>query len=193
MKKIGDILIGILVGLLVAGGLFLTVHPPSGTPVELLPTPTPQPIEVYVTGAVQRAGVYQLPRESRMVDAVRAAGGFLPGADLNQVNLAEVIKDGDQIVVPGLSTLPTPALTIGDTGLLVTPTPLPGAPVNVNTASAQQMADCHCGLSPSLAQAVVDYRVLHGPFSTIDDLTLVPGIGSIMDTIKNDGRLVALP
>ena len=125
---------------------------------------------------------------------MRAAGGFVPGADLNQINLAQVIKDGDQIVIPGLTALPTPELTIGDNGLLVTPTPNPGAPVNVNTATVDELVACQCGLGPSLAQNVVDYRIANGPFATIDDLGKVAGIGpTILDTIKKDGRLVALP
>jgi competence protein ComEA len=120
IKQIVNVVIGIVLGLLIAGGLFLTSRAPAGKPVQLLPSPTPEPIVVYVTGAVLRAGVYKLPRESRMVDAVQAAGGFVEGADLNLVNLAEVIKDGQQIVIPGLSTMPTPVLTIGEGGILVT-------------------------------------------------------------------------
>ena len=194
LKSIVNIIIGVFVGLLIAGGLFLTARAPTGKPVELLPSPTPQPIVVYVTGAVQRAGVYRLPPDSRLVDAVQAAGGFVDGADLNQVNLAELIKDGDQIVIPGLTTLPTPELTIGDNGLMVTPTPLPGGPININTASADEMAACHCGLGPSLAQKVVDYREQNGPFHTLDDLQKVPGIGpTIMDEIKSAGRFFVGP
>ena len=90
--------------------------------------------------------------------------------------------------------LPCFVCDIGDNGLLVTPTPIPGAPVNINTASVDEIIACHCGLGPSLAQAVVDYRTLHLAFKSIDDLTLVPGIGSsILDIIKKDGRLVVLP
>src|SRR4051794_3771267 len=122
MKSIVYIVAGIFLGLLIAGGLFLTARAPTGKPVVLLPSPTPEPIIVYVTGAVQHAGVFKLPPESRMVDAVQAAGGFVEGADLNQVNLAAVVTDGQQIVIPGLSTFPTPELTIGENGLLVTPT-----------------------------------------------------------------------
>jgi competence protein ComEA len=176
VKKYVDILIGILVGLLAAGALFLTVRSPAGNPVELLPTPTIEPIVVYVTGAVQHPGVYKLPRDSRMVKAVEAAGGFLEGADLNQVNLAESIKDGQQIVIPGLATLPTPQLTIGENGLLVTPTPFAGAKVNINTASAADL-DKLPGIGETTAQKIVDYREQNGPFQRIEDLLKIPGIG----------------
>lgn len=74
MKKVIEIAVGVVagifVGLLIAGGLFLTTRTPAGQPVQLLPSPTPKPIIVYVTGAVQRPGVFRLPPDSRLVDAV---------------------------------------------------------------------------------------------------------------------------
>lgn len=176
MKTIINILIGIFVGLLVAGGLFLTVRAPVGQAVVLLPSPTPEPMVVYVAGAVQRPGVFYLPRESRMVDAIRAAGGFMEGADLNQVNLAQALKDGDRIDIPGLSPFATPELTIGGGGLLVTPTPKGGTPVNINTATVE-LLETLPGIGPTTAQAIVDYRKENGPFATIDDLLKIPGIG----------------
>jgi competence protein ComEA len=184
VKKIFDILIGILLGFLVAAGLFLTLRAPAGKPVELLPSPTPKPIVVYVTGAVKRPGVYTLPKTSRMVDAVDAAGGFLEGADLNQVNLAEAIKDEQQIVIPGLSTLPTPELTIGGNGLLVTPTPFAGQKININTASVE-LLDSLPGIGPTVAQKIVDYRKENGSFGRVEDLLKIPGIGpSTLEEIR---------
>ena len=184
MKTIVNVLIGLLLGLLVAGGLFLTARAPAGQAVVLLPSPTPAPITVYVTGAVQRPGVYRLPRESRVVDLVQAAGGFMEGADLNQVNLAQTLKDGDRFDVPGLSPFATPVLTIGDNGLLVTPTPVGGTPVNINTASLELLQTLP-GIGPTTAQAIVDYRKANGPFQTIDDLLKIPGIGpSTMEKLK---------
>jgi competence protein ComEA len=184
MKKIVDIVIGIFIGLLVAGGLFLTTRSPSGQPVVLLPSPTPEPIMVYVTGAVKRAGVYKLPPDSRMVEAVQAAGGFTEGADLNLVNLAAALKDGEQIVIPGLSTLPTPILTIGDNGLLVTATPFAGTPININTADAT-LLETLPGIGPTTAQKIVDYREENGPFTRVEDLLKIPGIGpTTLDEIR---------
>jgi competence protein ComEA len=175
-KKIIDLVIGLFLGLLIAGLLFLTARAPTGTPVVLLPSPTPQPIVVYVTGAVIRPGVYRLPPESRLVDAVQAAGGFAEGVDLNQVNLAAPITDGQQIVIPGLSTLPTPELTIGEGGLLVTPTPFAGTPININTASVELLVTLP-GIGPTTAQLIVDYREDNGPFTRVEDLLKIPGIG----------------
>jgi competence protein ComEA len=184
MKNIVNVLIGLLLGLLVAGGLFLTARTPAGQAVVLLPSPTPEPITVYVTGAVQRPGVFRLPRDSRVVDLVQAAGGFMEGADLNQVNLAQALKDGDRYDVPGLSPFATPVLTIGDSGLLVTPTPQGGAAININTAPVDLLATLP-GIGPTTAQAIVDYRKENGPFLTIDDLLKIPGIGpSTMEKLK---------
>ena len=88
MKKILDILIGILIGLAAAGVLFLTTRAPAGQKVELMPTSTPKPIMVFVIGAVKQPGVYAIPYGSRVADAVTAAGGFLEGADVMNINLA---------------------------------------------------------------------------------------------------------
>ena len=184
MKTIVNVLIGLLLGLLVAGGLFLTARTPAGQAVVLLPSPTPEPITVYVTGAVQRPGVFRLPRDSRVVDLVQAAGGFMEGADLNQVNLAQALKDGDRVDIPGQSPFATPVLTIGDNGLLVTPTPPGGAAVNINTASLELLEKLP-GIGPTTAQAIIDYREANGPFITIDDLLKIPGIGpSTMEKLK---------
>ena len=176
MKTIVNVIIGIFVGLLIAGGLFLTVRAPSGEAVVLLPSPTPQPIIVYVTGAVQRPGVFSLPRDSRLVDLVRAAGGFMEGADLNQINLAQALKDGDRVDIPGVSEFATPELTIGGGGLLVTPTPPEGQAVNINTAP-QDLLEKLPGIGPTTAEKIIEYRKENGPFVTIDDLLKVPGIG----------------
>ena len=171
-----SIVIGILFGLLIAGGLFLTTRAPSGQPVVLLPSPTPKPILVYVAGAVNHPGVFPLPRDSRIMDAVRVAGGFMEGADVSAINLAKTLVDGDRIDIPGTSPFATPQLTIGDNGLLVTPTPPKGQAVNINTATAE-LLETLPGVGPSLAAEIVKYREDNGPFATTDDLLKVPGIG----------------
>jgi competence protein ComEA len=177
MKRIIDILIGILLGLLAAGGLFVTTRPQqTGSPVALLPTPTSEPIVVYVTGSVQRPGVYTLPRDSRLVNLVQEAGGFLEGTDLNQINLAEALKDEQRVVIPGLTAVPTPILTINDKGLLVTPTPFAGTKININTADVT-LLDTLPGIGPSTAQKIVEYREANGLFKRVEDLLKIPGIG----------------
>ena len=191
MKSIINTVIGILIGLVVAGLVYLTARAPQGQPVELMPSPTPQPIVVYVTGAVNRPGVYRLPVESRLVDAVQQAGGFMPGADFSQINLADKLEDGAQIVIPGGGEIPTPQLTIGGDGLLVTPTPPAGQLLNLNTATVEQL-DQLPGIGPTSAKAIIEYRTANGKFNVLEDLLKVPGIGqSALDEIR--GLVVILP
>src|SRR5450759_1666741 len=122
MKNYLNIVFGIITGILFAGALYISVRTPVGTPIQLLPSPTPDPIVVFVGGAVKRPGVYKLPYNARLVDAVQQAGGFLIDADFSQLNLAKKLADGEQIVVPGGTDISTPQLTIGGNGLLFTPT-----------------------------------------------------------------------
>jgi competence protein ComEA len=184
MKTILNILIGIFIGLAAAGLLYLTARAPQGQPVELMPSPTPDPIVVYVTGAVNRPGVYRLPVDSRMVEAVQQAGGFMPSADIAAVNLADKVVDGQQIVIPGGKDVPTPQLTIGGDGLLVTPTPPAGQLLNLNTATWEQL-DALPGIGPTTAKAIVQYRTDNGPFKVVEDLLKVPFIGTdILDQIR---------
>ena len=185
MKTIVYVIIGVLAGLLIAGAIYLSARMPAGQAVTLLPSPTPQPIYVFVSGAVKHPGVYKLPAESRFVEAVMMAGGFLAGADISQINLARKVADEEQIVVPGGTANPTPELTIGGNGLLFTPTPPAGEPVNINTASADEL-DKIPGIGPTSAQKIIEYRTTNGPFLRLEDLLKVPGIGpSILDEIRS--------
>jgi competence protein ComEA len=184
MKLLFNLTVGIFIGLIVAGLLYLTVRAPVGEPVGLLPLPSPEPIFVYVSGAVKRPGVYRLPNDCRLVDAVQQAGGFLIDADISQINLAKKMEDGEQVVIPGGSDLPTPQLTIGGDGLLFTPTPPAGQPINLNTASAEEL-DQLPGIGPTAAQKIVEYRQENGAFTRLEDLLKVPGIGpSVLEEIR---------
>jgi competence protein ComEA len=184
MKLFFNLTVGVFIGLIVAGLLYLTIRAPVGEPVGLLPLPSPEPIFVYVSGAVQRPGVYRLPSDCRLVDAVQQAGGFLLDADISQINLAKKMEDGEQIVIPGGSDLPTPQLTIGGDGLLFTPTPPAGQPINLNTASAEEL-DLLPGIGATAAQKIVEYRQENGAFTRLEDLLKVPGIGpSVLEQIR---------
>ncbi len=180
MRKVLEIALGVLfgavVGLLIGGLLYLTTRAPSGQKVELMPSSTPEPISVYITGAVERPGVYQVPRDSRLVEVIAAAGGLLEGADITTLNLAEKVKDEQQINIPGNAEIPTPQLVIGGGGLLVTPTPPVGGLVNINTADAA-LLETIPGIGPTVASRIVAYREENGPFERVEDLTKVAGIG----------------
>ena len=115
---------------------------------------------VYVSGAVATPGVYTLPKGSRVEAAVQAAGGLLPGAEANNINLAMLVTDGQQINVPGI--VDTSHVNAGR--------------VNINTATVDEL-DALPGIGPSAAQNIVNYRLQNGPFQVIQEIQNVPGIG----------------
>jgi hypothetical protein len=121
----------VLLGILIAGLILLTASPPRGEPVTLLPPPTPLPIIIHVEGAVTNPGVVHIPFGSRVQEALEAARGPLPQADLTNLNLAAPPRDDTQNRVPTLSTSTreTPA-----------PNTLPEAPLNINMATVDELA-----------------------------------------------------
>jgi competence protein ComEA len=153
----------------------------SGGPV-VSPTPTPVPIFVDVAGWVRKPGVYEFATGQRVIDAVDAAGGARPGADLTSLNLAAPLTDGTQILVPKAGAAPVGA----GTG-----TTIPGAGgstggtlVNINTASATEL-ETLSGIGEVIAAAIVDYRTQNGPFASVDQLEDVSGIGpATMEEIR---------
>src|SRR5450631_735343 len=135
---------------------------------------------VHVVGQVVRPGVVRLPSGSRVLDAVNAAGGAKPSSDLDQVNLARILIDGEQIVVPkpGQIVVGAPdgqGAGTGSAGQGSTSGPA-GALVNLNTADAAAL-DSLPGVGPVLSQRILDWRTAHGRFSTVDELGEVSGIG----------------
>lgn len=122
-------------------------------------------VVVDVAGAVVHPGVYKVPAAARVTDAVTAAGGPAPDADLDQVNLAAKVSDGDRVYVPRHGEVVPPVVSTPPTG-----------PVNINTATLDQL-DTLPGVGPSLAQAILDYRNQHGRFASVDELGKVRGIG----------------
>ena len=141
-------------------------------------------VVVHVTGAVSRPGVVTLPPGSRVTDAINAVGGASAEEDTQQLNLARVLSDGEQIRVPRIGeVLPDPAPQPGGATAPGART-APGksgdggasGTVNINTASASELEKLP-GIGPALAQRIVEYRDSHGPFASVDSLTDVPGIG----------------
>ena len=127
---------------------------------------------VDVVGAVARPGIVELRTGARVFDAIGAAGGATPAADLAQLNLAAPVTDGIRIAVPVTGqTLPAEA-TNGTTSVTTAIT----GPVNLNTATAAQL-DALPGIGPATAAAIVHDRETNGPFASVDDLTRVRGIG----------------
>jgi competence protein ComEA len=155
--------VGVLIGLALGGVLWIVVRSPRGISVELLPAPTPAPLIVDVAGAVPRPGVYELPKDSRVKDAVEAAGGFLVEADKANINLAAPVTDGQKLDIPFLA---------GTQPLGVPPPAVTEAPalIDINTADLATLAALD-GIGPTQAQAIIDYRDTYGPFCSIEELT----------------------
>lgn len=132
-------------------------------------TPTPYTLRVYVTGAVHTPDVYVLPQDSIVKDAVEAAGGATEDADLERINLAVTVTDGQQIHVPRQGEDDSPVEPPSGQ-------PATGGKVNLNTADSAALETLP-GIGPTLAQRIIDYRQSHGPFERIEDLLQVSGIG----------------
>jgi competence protein ComEA len=129
---------------------------------------------VHVAGAVRHPGVYRLHDGDRVKDAVERAGGARAGADVNAINLAAKVADGQQVVVPRHGTTAPAAgdAAAGDGAAGAATQP----PVSLNSATAAQL-DTLDGVGPATAQKILDWRREHGGFRSIDDLGEVPGIG----------------
>ena len=129
-------------------------------------------VTVDVAGAVTKPGVYSLPINSRVIDAIKAAGDTLKGADLSDINLARVIKDGEQVYIyppgkAGSSVRTSPQRIKARTS----------GPIALNRANTKELETLD-GIGPVLAARIVAYRSQNGPFLTVEDLLKVSGIGS---------------
>jgi competence protein ComEA len=123
-------------------------------------------VVVDVTGAVARPGVYRLPAGSRVNDALRRAGGAAPRAQLEAVNLAARLADGQQVVVPELGPGGAPAAgTAAEDG-----------PISLGTATVEQL-DTIDGIGPVTAEGIVGFREEHGGLSSVEQLDQISGIG----------------
>lgn len=137
--------------------------------------PSPR-LVVHVAGAVRSPGVVTLDAGARVVDALEAAGGAVAKADLDQLNLAAPVADGERVLVVRKGDRPAappldPAAVPGETDVT------PSGPVNVNTATATELETLP-GIGPALAAAIIEERERRGGFGSVDELEAVRGIGS---------------
>ena len=155
-------------------------------PVEPVPStsatasPAAQSVVVSVVGLVHQPGLVTLPPQSRIADAVAAAGGVLAGADTLGLNLARHVDDGEQIVVGIAAPAGHPAALGSSTGRTAPPaataSPKPAGPIDLNTGTVEQF-DALPGVGPVTAAAIVAWRQANGRFSSVDQLGEVDGIG----------------
>jgi competence protein ComEA len=166
--------------LLAIGGIALVVsgayvlRPTSANEIQDVPVLETQAISTQITvdvaGAVASPGVYSLAANSRVVDAITAAGQILKGADTSDLNLARIMKDGEQIYVyPKATTFTRSGTTRA--------APARRGPLAINRATAKEL-EALDGIGPVLASRIVTYRSANGPFATVEDLLKVSGIGA---------------
>ena len=153
-----------------------TTGAPTGAAASGVSPSSGAPLIVDVAGWVRNPGVYTFADGSRVIDAIDAAGGARPGALLQALNLAALLVDGTQILVPREGAAGAPP--VGSTGAAS------GGLVNVNTASATDL-EALPGIGEVIAQRIIDHRTANGPFTSVDQLVDVSGIGdAILDSIR---------
>lgn len=187
------IFVGLVIALLlsVAGNIYLYslvqqapeviyMEPDPSKNSAKLDTPTPEVpayVVVHISGAVARPNVYTLQKGSRAIAAVEAAGGALATADLERINLARVLVDGEQLHI--LARGEQPGVTA------ISPQQPGDTRVNINTATQKELETLP-GIGPTKAQDIINYRTQNGPFKSIEDIVKVKGIGEkTFESIKN--------
>lgn len=168
------IVLGLIISMVV--GLAITAFrfyfPAARENITLDTPPAALLVTVHVSGAVKKEGVYRLKTGDRVIDALDLAGGALPLADLSAINLAEVLKDGEKIVVPERQK---PEKTIFDNSNIRT-FEKPKGKVKLNSADAKTL-DSLPGVGPATAKAIIEYRKTNGPFTKIEQLMKIPRFG----------------
>ncbi len=152
----------------------------SSVPVASLPSPAalagivttpPTTVVAHVAGAVVKPGLVELEAGSRIADAIELAGGPTEEAELDAVNLARLVVDGEQILVPEQGSALADAGADAAAGAV--------APVSLSTGTASQLESLP-GIGPVIAARIVDDREANGPYSSLGDLTRVSGVGDVL-------------
>jgi competence protein ComEA len=144
MKACKNVLIGFLGGLLIGGIILLFFLPQRGEPIQLVTATSPSAsfnhtnfstVQVHVAGAVKKHGVYVLPENARIIDAITTAGGATSEADLERINLSEFIRDGQRVYVPYKGQ----PISTSERSSTISLTPTEPTLVNINTADADAL------------------------------------------------------
>jgi competence protein ComEA len=171
----------VAVALLLLGARWIRASDEQGAPageVSFAPSATSasdgaRDVVVHVAGAVREPGVYRLPAGSRVTDALERAGGATERAEVDSINLAAALSDGQQVVVPGGPSAPSAAAGATAEG-----------PISLGTATVEQL-DTIEGIGPVTAQNIIDYREQNGGLSSIEELDEISGIGpATMESLR---------
>ncbi|MCJ7735823.1 MAG: helix-hairpin-helix domain-containing protein [Anaerolineae bacterium] len=183
-KRSAIILLFSVVSLMIGGAVgYFGARPRGAAPITIStlvptatssPTATPSPIRVYVSGAVQAPGVYELEQGCIVADAIQVAGGAAAEADLECINLAQELRDQQQVHVPEVGEATPPPVVSGGSGASTESAGL----VNINTAPVDELETLP-GVGPSTAEKIVAFREANGPFERVEDIQNVPGIGPV--------------
>ncbi|MEV5409496.1 ComEA family DNA-binding protein [Thermopolyspora sp. NPDC052614] len=147
------------------------------------PSPSPSGVTVYVTGKVREPGVLVLPGGSRVTDAIEKAGGLRPGAKAGALNLARRLVDGEHIIVgapvnnASSGQAPSSVASGSAAAYDAAPGGVPGDPLDLNLATAEQLDQRLPGVGEILARRITEYRDAHGGFRSVEQLRDVTGIG----------------
>jgi competence protein ComEA len=159
------------------GGGGQPAPPAASTAGSLVTAPDAPRALIHVAGEVRRPGVYPIAPGARVIQAIRRAGGPTPRADLSALNLAAVLQDGQQVLIPAQAPkgVPAPAGAGARTG-----------PLSLSSATAEDLEGLD-GIGPTLAQRIVEWRTAHGGLASVDQLLDVPGIGPArLDALRAD-------
>ncbi|MFA6548731.1 MAG: helix-hairpin-helix domain-containing protein [Candidatus Margulisiibacteriota bacterium] len=169
------LIVSIAVGLAITAFRFYSPAAPEKITLETPPTAVT--VMVHISGAVKKEGVYRFKTGDRVIDALNLAGGALPPADLSSINLAEVLKDGEKIIIPEKQkpeeTVDEPIKNGKGKKRLASAN---AGKIKINTADVKAL-DTLPGVGPATAQAIIEYRKANGPFTKIDQLMKIPRFG----------------
>ena len=181
-------------GALAVGAIFFALSQgrsgePAAAVVPTIITPAIPEIQeqliIDVSGRVRKPGVYSLDKGSRAIDALNLAGGALPGVNLSDINLAHILFDGEQIIVGA----PKVSYSSSSRSAPKAKAPTASSPLSLNSATLAQL-DTLPGIGPVMANRIFAYRKLNGPFTLIEDLKKVSGIGDV--TFAEISKLVRI-
>ena len=177
MKLMPQMLLGLVILAAIAGGVLLLVRSSSDGGIEIiLPEPTATTLvelKAYISGAVRNPGVYDVHEGDRLVHLVEVAGGVTDDADLSAVNLAAKVRDEDHWYIPRSGET---AAAGSPASLSTQRSPPESGRIDINTADARRLIDLP-RIGEIIAQRIIDYRDANGPFSNVEDLLAVRGIG----------------